>query len=911
MPATRARPYLIGLAIAAALLAVFFGSVLWGGQSYYAGDIARIYHPQRVALSQTLAQGRLPWWTPEVGIGYPMLAEGEIGALYPLNWPLYAMLSPERALSLSIVLHYLLAGLGLYWLGRTLGMARAGALLGGVIYALGGFNIAHLSHISILSAAAWLPWLLACTHRLLAPAEGMERAVVPREPDEAHGEGGARANTRFAPTRGWAWPWALALAALTALQFLAGHPQIALLNLLAVGLAGLWWSCGRLGRASVLRAPAAPPDAGIVGAAPRGCPSTGSLHWPWAALALWAGALALGALLALPQLLPAAELSGLSQRAGGLEGPFFTSYSFHPLLAATFASPFLQGPPHPEGSIELMGYLGLLPLALAWRALWQPRARGVWLWVALVALGLFMALGRWNPLYALLSYVPVLNLFRVPARYLLWTSLGLAILAGWGLDRLLGRAAPRADRLGLGLAGVTLAALAVVAALALTATGLDDLAARWRWIPLALALATTALLLAARRLPRPLLAALALLAVSVDLYAYGAVLGQSYNQTMPSAQVRQAPRALAILQAEDGLHRSYTKPEILPILSVQREALYPNIALAYGVSSANVYLPLVPQGYQDYLDGLDAERLSRLNVRYYLIPQLLPVDEASELYDVLNPYAAIPYGWRHPIEARGIVAIEVESYVSHAADAPDGRLAAEVLLERCEGEALRLPLRVGLETAEWAYARSDVATNVQHGLPSIATTFAARSGFPPEDHPGYTYLASWELSAATDLCGLRIEPAMPEAFVRIERIRLIAQDGATLLAAHLLGLGDHSILYRSEDALVYENHDVLPRAYALPLAGVTLSEGEARLPQGSLRAMLIPAEIVSYGAQEIVIAVAVDQSALLVLADLHYPGWQATVDGQPAEILAADGVFRAIVLAPGAHQVRLVYPRPW
>ncbi len=53
-------------------------------------------------------------------------------------------------------------------------------------------------------------------------------------------------------------------------------------------------------------------------------------------------------------------------------------------------------------------------------------------------------------------------------------------------------------------------------------------------------------------------------------------------------------------------------------------------------------MPLVPRNYGDYLADLTAGRLNALNVKYYLIPQLLPVDAASELYDVEDPYAALP-----------------------------------------------------------------------------------------------------------------------------------------------------------------------------------------------------------------------------------------------------------------------------
>jgi len=42
---------------------------------------------------------------------------------------------------------------------------------------------------------------------------------------------------------------------------------------------------------------------------------------------------------------------------------------------------------------------------------------------------------------------------------------------------------------------------------------------------------------------------------------------------------------------------------------------------------------------------------------------------------------------------------------------------------------------------------------------------------------------------------------------------------------------------------------------------------------------------------------------LLVLTDLHYPGWQAWVDGRPQEILRANGIFRGLLLEPGRHDV--------
>jgi hypothetical protein len=348
------------------------------------------------------------------------------------------------------------------------------------------------------------------------------------------------------------------------------------------------------------------------------------------------------------------------------------------------------------------------------------------------------------------------------------------------------------------------------------------------------------------------------------------------------------------------------KEEIVPALSVMEESFYPNLSLAYGLSSTNVYLPLIPRAYQAHENVLTPGRLNALNVKYYLIPQLLPVDEETELYDVRNPFAALPTDrWIEfsPVEIGGLY---IESYLSHSADLEDGTLVGELLLRRASGEEIAIPLRAGWETAEWAYERPDVRDEVAHSMPQVASTWPARSGFPPVDHVGHTYGARVDV-APCEIEAFRLHLLRPAAFVRVERVRLKVPSGQERLLSHLVGLGDHSIAYRSEDVVVYRNHDVLPRAYTLPASSLSASEGTLSMPPSLRGEDVEAAEVITYEEGRVVIHASVEEPSYLILADQDYPGWRATVDGVPTTIQSVGGVFRGLPLSSGEHDVIFTY----
>ena len=49
------------------------------------------------------------------------------------------------------------------------------------------------------------------------------------------------------------------------------------------------------------------------------------------------------------------------------------------------------------------------------------------------------------------------------------------------------------------------------------------------------------------------------------------------------------------------------------------------------------------------------------------------------------------------------------------------------------------------------------------------------------------------------------------------------------------------------------------------------------------------------------------KGGVVVFSEIYYPGWTATVDGEPVELGRVDYVLRALTVAPGRHQVELAF----
>ena len=141
--------------------------------------------------------------------------------------------------------------------------------------------------------------------------------------------------------------------------------------------------------------------------------------------------------------------------------------------------------------------------------------------------------------------------------------------------------------------------------------------------------------------------------------------------------------------------------------------------------------------------------------------------------------------------------------------------------------------------------------------------------------------------------------------------------------------------YDGPDATILVNEGALPRTWLVAGQQVVGGETQAldaisspafdprrvlvtekplpQLPRGDSGGP-VPgaAQLTQYGASQVTIQARAGRQAELVLSDLSYPGWQATVDGQPVRLDRVDYLLRGVPLQPGDHRVQLSYhPTSW
>lgn len=151
-----------------ALAAVFVLTTQLRSGLLPAHDLYAYFLPKALyALGAIGDGGRGLLWNPYQNCGQPFFGVSQTGLLYP-PYLAFLLFDPGLALDVVVFLHLVIAGVGSYLLGRSLGLGTVASLATALTFEMGNAMIA-LSISSPTHAApyAWLPIVLWCTERLL------------------------------------------------------------------------------------------------------------------------------------------------------------------------------------------------------------------------------------------------------------------------------------------------------------------------------------------------------------------------------------------------------------------------------------------------------------------------------------------------------------------------------------------------------------------------------------------------------------------------------------------------------------------------------------------------------------------------------------------------------------------------
>jgi len=141
-------------------------------------DLIDQAYPWKFFIGESLQNHILPLWNPYQHCGYPIHADPQSSALYPVVWFFgYIWGYSIYVLSLDFVLHVFLAGIGMFTLGKTLGFRRDVALIMGIGYMFSGFFVGNAQHFMWIISATWLPFVINAYIRL-ATKRTLKQAVV-------------------------------------------------------------------------------------------------------------------------------------------------------------------------------------------------------------------------------------------------------------------------------------------------------------------------------------------------------------------------------------------------------------------------------------------------------------------------------------------------------------------------------------------------------------------------------------------------------------------------------------------------------------------------------------------------------------------------------------------------------------
>jgi hypothetical protein len=412
---------LLGLTLA------MFADVIFTTQSIFLShpstDLCSQFIYWRLFGATQIKQGNLPLWNPQVFSGTPFFAMFQSALLYPPNI-VYLFFSLPKAINLDIAINIFLSGLFTYLWTSYRRLHPLSCLLVSILQMFCSARFLHIyaGHLEGLASMTWAPLIFLSIDGLIM-------------------------QDKIRKCKSWAWVLLGIFA--VAMQGFAGHPQYFVYTAIAVGFYVGFELITTPGRIRIL---------GQV-------------------ISMYIGAMALVAVQFLPGFLLAEE----SVRGGGVAYEYAAMFSFPPENLITLLAPKFFGN---ETTVpywgrcylwEMVFFISVTGFFLAlYGAMFGDKNKRRYLGLTITLL-LLLALGN-NTFFFRFFYdwLPGLNRFRGPSKFIFPASLFLTFLAGVGLDTIIGN--NRVNRkviLGLLLTAIGLSVFALLIHISAASDGVN------------------------------------------------------------------------------------------------------------------------------------------------------------------------------------------------------------------------------------------------------------------------------------------------------------------------------------------------------------------------------------------------------------------------------------------------------
>jgi len=369
-------PDAIAIFLLALLAGVFFWPILFDDKVFFFRDIVKYTFPEKFVIASALKNGVLPFWNPSIFSGTPFLSLLNPSPTYPLNF----LLTGEDFISAFhqfMFLNYLILIFSVYALVRFWEVSPPGALASAMVAALGGYFLSVFSLGNHFLSAVWTPLVLLSFQKFLLC--GRVRYFI------------------------------FAVVFLT-FQTLGGSAENCVLSTLLLYFSSVFLVSQ---------------EARINGWGSRTIAVCGLVFF----------SLGLSAF----QLLPTYALIQHSVRDWGLGWEASAMWSLEPQSLTSLFFPhdlagFMERTSSDIQKISFFPsvFMGVIPAFFLCSGVFLFRTKEIRFWTAVFFVGIFFALGKYNPLYPyLFSWFPFLDMFRFPQKFFFLSAFSLVFLTAF------------------------------------------------------------------------------------------------------------------------------------------------------------------------------------------------------------------------------------------------------------------------------------------------------------------------------------------------------------------------------------------------------------------------------------------------------------------------------------------------